>query len=103
MDDPFKRPANSKKRVLEPTATNTKRIKVDRPEKERLLDEDYIRKWTRAFKNIVLYFDKPPENSIKDEIVLLSTRLGAVGVYEASQEVADRNGCSASRTSSATR
>lgn len=84
MDDQFKRPINAKKRVLEPTATNTKRIKVDRhdkTDKERQFEDDYIKKWTRAFRNIVLYFDKPPENNIKEEIIQLSVKLGAVGTF----------------------
>ncbi|TIB62609.1 hypothetical protein E3P78_02302 [Wallemia ichthyophaga] len=82
MDDQFKRPINAKKRVLEPTASNnrehepererTKRVKVDRQG-----DQDYIRKWTRAFRNIVLYFDKPPENGIKGDIVQMAVKLGA--------------------------
>ncbi|TIB92239.1 hypothetical protein E3Q10_02100 [Wallemia mellicola] len=74
MDDQFKRPTAGKKRSLDVQQSTSKRPKVDKPEKH---IEDYMKKWIKAFKNIVLHFDKPEDIALKNEIIFMSRILGA--------------------------
>ena len=45
--------------------------------------DEYIRKYTKAFRNIVLYFDSADDND-KHEIIKMSTYLGAVSLLSLS-------------------
>lgn len=86
MDDQFKRPTAGKKRSLDVQQSTSKRPKVDKPEKH---IEDYMKKWIKAFKNIVLHFDKPEDIALKNEIIFMSRILGAVSFFAFKPRISD--------------